>query len=168
MSILKKLKKLVWNDRLANNNTLSKGEGWGEGLISNKIPKQVRDDRKPVTNLSTLLLNYLSTSKKKAAFTLAEVLITIGVIGVVAAMTIPSLQQAYTNHVTEVRLKKFYSTFNNAIRMAESEFGSSDYWTDYWELASDGKSPSEIEKVIEFKKFLMNSELKEIEELIKL
>lgn len=47
--------------------------------------------------------------KKKAAFTLAEVLITLGVIGVVAAMTIPSLIQKYSNERNSAILKEDYS-----------------------------------------------------------
>ena len=35
--------------------------------------------------------NYKKLPKKKLAFTLAEVLITLGIIGVVAAITIPTL-----------------------------------------------------------------------------
>lgn len=65
---------------------------------------------------------------KKAAFTLAEVLITLGVIGVVAAMTLPTLIQANANKVVEARLKKFYSTFNQAIQLAEAEYGDRVYW----------------------------------------
>lgn len=54
--------------------------------------------------------------KKKAAFTLAEVLITLGVIGVVAAMTIPSLIQKYSNERNSAILKRglFYFTANDA------------------------------------------------------
>ena len=46
-------------------------------------------------------------TSRRVAFTLAEVLITIVIVGAVAAMTLPNLMQAYTNHITEVRLKKF-------------------------------------------------------------
>ena len=52
---------------------------------------------------------------KKVAFTLAEVLITLGVIGVVAAFTIPSLIQKYQMKNFEVAFKKQYSVLNNAI-----------------------------------------------------
>ena len=45
----------------------------------------------------------------KSGFTLAEVLITLGVIGVVAAMTMPSLVAHYKEKQTVVALKKFYS-----------------------------------------------------------
>ena len=40
----------------------------------------------------------------KKAFTLAEVLITLGIIGVVAAMTIPSLINAYRERVTVTKV----------------------------------------------------------------
>ena len=57
----------------------------------------------------------LWNNQRKTAFTLAEVLITLGIIGVVAALTMPALIQNYTNNVAETRLKKFYSIMNQAI-----------------------------------------------------
>ena len=62
------------------------------------------------------------------AFTLAEVLITLGVIGVVAAMTMPTLIQNYRKHVVETRLEKFYSMINQAIQMSETVNGDRKYW----------------------------------------
>ena len=44
---------------------------------------------------------------KIRAFTLAEVLITLGIIGIVAAMTFPILMTKYNYKITETRLKKF-------------------------------------------------------------
>lgn len=61
---------------------------------------------------------------KKYGFTLAEVLITLGIIGVVAALTLPTLIQNYRKHVVITSLKKSYSVFSQALRMAEVEFGS--------------------------------------------
>lgn len=66
--------------------------------------------------------------KKKPAFTLAEVLITLGIIGIVAAMTIPSLMSAYRKKVIEVRLVKFYTTINQAIKLAEYDYGEMEGW----------------------------------------
>ena len=66
-------------------------------------------------------------------FTLAEVLITLGIIGVVAAMTLPSLIQKNNNKVVETRLKKFYSSINQAILMAENDYGDKKIW--YEDLA---------------------------------
>ena len=57
----------------------------------------------------------LPTYIRKAAFTLAEVLITLGIIGVVAALTIPSLIQKYQMKSFEVAFKKQYSVLNNTI-----------------------------------------------------
>ena len=64
----------------------------------------------------------------KSAFTLAEVLITLGIIGVVAAMTIPVLVQKYKYQVVEVRLKKFYTSINQAIKLSEVQNGAKELW----------------------------------------
>ena len=67
---------------------------------------------------------------KKCAFTLAEVLITLGIIGVVAAITIPGLNQAYKNQAAATKLRKFHSMMNQAIRMAENDYGDKKDWLD--------------------------------------
>ena len=59
----------------------------------------------------------------KKAFTLAEVLITITIIGVIAALTIPNLIQSYKRHQVEVSVKEMYSILANAIKMAEAQYG---------------------------------------------
>lgn len=62
-------------------------------------------------------------------FTLAEVLITLGIIGVVAAMTMPSLITKYQKNVTAERLKKVYSVLSNAAKRSEVETGEeAKYW----------------------------------------
>lgn len=43
----------------------------------------------------------------KKAFTLAEVLITLGVIGIVASMTLPAIIQKNTERATVAKVKKF-------------------------------------------------------------
>lgn len=48
----------------------------------------------------------------KKAFTLAEVLITLGIIGVVAAITIPGLMENVRNRDLQAQLKKTYSEWN--------------------------------------------------------
>lgn len=77
--------------------------------------------------------------KKIFAFTLAEVLITIGVIGVVAAITIPSLITKSHRIIVENRLKDSYSIMSNAVKMAEEEWGVGFEPTDG--LTSTGWSP---------------------------
>lgn len=49
---------------------------------------------------------------KKIAFTLAEVLITIGIIGIVAAITIPTIIHKVKTYELRVQLKKTYSDLN--------------------------------------------------------
>ena len=62
----------------SENLPLPTGEGWGEGSTFNSATAKQLQKPNNVTN-------------KKAAFTLAEVLITLGIIGVVAALTLPAL-----------------------------------------------------------------------------
>lgn len=62
----------------------------------------------------------------RAAFTLAEVLITLGVIGVVAAMTIPQLMSAYKAHKLRTQFLKSYSTVQQAFKQMEANDESTD------------------------------------------
>ncbi len=62
----------------------------------------------------------------KKGFTLAEVLITLGIIGVVAALTLPSLIQNQQKHSLEVATKKFYSTLSQAVRKYMADEGVDD------------------------------------------
>ena len=65
---------------------------------------------------------------KKSAFTLAEVLITLAIIGVVAAMTIPTLISNYKEKATVTKLKKAYSILNQAYTLAKIDYGTVDQW----------------------------------------
>lgn len=95
--------------------------------------------------------------KRPYAFTLAEVLITLGIIGVVAAMTLPALIQKNNNRVVETRLAKFYTTFNQAIQLAEVEYGDKKDWymdTGGVDLDEDGKPIESTAKIdIWFQKY---------------
>lgn len=64
----------------------------------------------------------------RTAFTLAEVLIVLGIIGLIADMTIPTLHQNIQIKVNVTRLQKAYSTFESALRLAISENGTPDEW----------------------------------------
>ena len=54
-------------------------------------------------------------------FTLAEVLITLGIIGIVAALTIPQLISGYKKRVVETKLQKVHSILSQAVRLSEAE-----------------------------------------------
>ncbi len=58
----------------------------------------------------------------KKAFSLAEVLITLGLIGIVAAMTIPVLFSNINNAKFRNQFKKSISTLNQAALMAQAQY----------------------------------------------
>lgn len=64
-------------------------------------------------------------------FTMAEVLITLGIIGVVVAMTLPAMIHKYDITATETRLKKFYSIYNQALLQSSVKNGPYESWQ-YW------------------------------------
>ena len=80
---------------------------------------------------------------RRAAFTLAEVLITLGIIGVVAAMTMPVLIQNHREKVTVTQLKKTYSVLSQAMLMAVNENGTADMW-DAYQSENDGDSEESV------------------------
>ena len=65
---------------------------------------------------------------KAAAFTLAEVLITLAIIGVVAALTLPGLIQKYEEKATVTKVQKIYSVLTNAYNLAKLEYGEATEW----------------------------------------
>ena len=80
---------------------------------------------------------------KQPAFTLAEVLITLGIIGVVAAMTIPTLITNNQKKQTVVKLQRAISVLNQAYKLSyddvgelgaeeTKDFNSLEYFNTYW------------------------------------
>lgn len=59
----------------------------------------------------------------EGAFTLAEVLITLGIIGIVSAMTLPSLVNKYQAKVLETGFKKSYANLQNAYMLTKASLG---------------------------------------------
>ncbi|MBQ8460338.1 type II secretion system protein [bacterium] len=59
---------------------------------------------------------------RKTGFTLAEVLITIGIIGVVAALTIPTLMANIQGAKFRSQFKKTVSTLHQAVRMSQAQY----------------------------------------------
>lgn len=69
---------------------------------------------------------------KNRAFTLAEVLITLGIIGVVTAMTLPALINKAEKMILKNQFKKAYSNFYNAVLQTQTNLGGNIacyYWT---------------------------------------
>ncbi len=71
----------------------------------------------------------LKNAGKEFAFTLAEVLITLGIIGVVSAMTMPTLIANYQKQVTVNKIKKFYTNINQVIAQAQVDNGEFSSWS---------------------------------------
>ena len=66
-------------------------------------------------------------NKTKFAFTLAETLIILAIIGIVAAMTIPALINFYTEKVTVSKVKKMNAILAEALKFAIIENGNMNY-----------------------------------------
>ena len=92
---------------------------------------------KKLTHLQTdqnnvIINNKLSkcevSMRKKIAFTLAEVLITLGIIGVVAALTLPTVINNYKKTQTITSLKKAYTILNEAMKRSVLDNGDFKDW----------------------------------------
>ena len=70
-------------------------------------------------------------NSNKYAFTLAEVLITLGIIGVVAAMTLPTLINSTRHKELYVGLQKAYSIPQQAVQRMNYEEGLDVTWENY-------------------------------------
>ena len=101
----------------------------------------------------------------KKGFTLAEVLLTLGIIGVVSALTIPTFVRNHQKQVFVTQLKKVYSELaqaadaaiveNNAISLNETKFNGNnpnatlDFFNTYLKIVktcTDDKTPCFAEK----------------------
>src|SRR5574344_2690541 len=94
---------------------------------------------------------------KRTAFTLAEVLIVLGIIGIVASMTIPTLMNKVAKQEYLTALKKFYSTQTDGwSRLLADEGVQQLEDTSVWQsMTSSGCSPS-YAKYASYKPFFDN------------
>lgn len=94
-------------------------------------------------NSLRIVPKFLKEQKRSffSAFTLAEVLITLGIIGVVAALTIPTIITSCQKLITKTRVRKAYAILAQTTRMAEDEYGGVGTWNlaegESWEIARD-------------------------------
>ena len=99
-------------------------------------------------NIATCIRN------RKAAFTLAEVLITLGIIGVVAAMTMPTLIMQHQKKVFVTRVKQTYSIVSNALLSSVADNGAPNTWNFGDDVVVSGNegvdqlnSPENVERI---------------------
>ena len=95
------------------------------------------EDLRDLNNLESLCAIRDRTQWGLLAFTLAEVLITLGIIGVVAALTIANLIQNYREKTTVTQVVKAYSTLSQAFEQAIEDNGTVDGWCTKDELYND-------------------------------
>ena len=93
------------------------------------LTKREGSDSVIINNFSETVFSRFTShfSRKRTAFTLAEVLITLGIIGIVAAMTLPSLITKYKIHELRTRFQKTNSIVNQALKYTLNDLGLSDY-----------------------------------------
>ena len=70
----------------------------------------------------------MTIKSNSSGFTLAEVLITLGIIGVIAALTLPNLITQYQKSATVQGLKVAYSLLSQAVQKSVSENGEINEW----------------------------------------
>lgn len=81
----------------------------------------------------------MSIREKRFAFTLAEALITLVILGVIAALTVPGLKRFSQKETTVIQLKKAYTTMNGVldyviadnITMDIEKVGGDEFFTKY-------------------------------------
>lgn len=73
----------------------------------------------------------------KKAFTLAEILITLAIIGVIAALTLQPLIEKQKKLDTVTKLKKAYTTINEALRRSEADNGEYQFWESGYDLGPE-------------------------------
>ena len=78
---------------------------------------------------------------KKSAFTLAEVLLVLAIIGVIAAVTIPAIMQQSSEKKFSALAKKSLSTLQNAIdlKLATTPIGPGDMGVGLLQWLIDGE-----------------------------
>ena len=126
----------------------------GQSDVPKKLKQVQHDANSPKRTYSPIPL-FTYSPRKRAAFTLAEVLITLGVIGIVAAMTMPVLIGNYQKKVWVNQLKKTISSLEQGFQMMMAEAGV-DKLTDIpeWGLSVGHDDwTSDYPDAIEFKKY---------------
>lgn len=88
-------------------------------MMTMKKPK----DKKLMKN------KYINSVNIKAAFTLAEILLTITIIGIAAALVLPAIMAGQTKNIYETNYRKAVKYVNDAISINIAKGGKSAYYT---------------------------------------
>lgn len=97
----------------------------GGGAPENDAPVRFLDDlfcsKHNLSLVKEVLRTGISAKNSQDAFTMAEVLITLGIIGIIAAMTLPSLIARQRSKVLEAQFHKRISEVSQAIMMLKKD-----------------------------------------------
>jgi prepilin-type N-terminal cleavage/methylation domain-containing protein len=106
----------------------------------------------PANHYCKRLLSHFKEVFKRPAFTLAEILIVIGVVGIIAAITLPTLIQRAREKATIAKVKETYSILTQAYKHAEEEYGTPEGW--YTGTGGMYDQQSHIDMATPMKKFM--------------
>ncbi|MBR2525823.1 type II secretion system protein [bacterium] len=97
--------------------------------------------------------------KKIFAFTLAETLIVMGVIGIVSALTLPNLNSSTGDKEKVAKVKKIYQNLNDAFGRAEAVYGPYSEWhiNDNTEQAKTKRTGERLAEFMKLSKDCSNS-----------
>ena len=76
----------------------------------------------------------------KKGFTLSEVLITLGIVGIIAALTIPTILKNYRNKVYASQLKRVYSQISEAAQAIRNDEQTDNFYTTSAGVPQDSKA----------------------------
>lgn len=106
-------------------------------------------------NAFTVIQRLIFQAKEKLAFTLAETLITLGIIGIVATLTLPTLITNYKRKQLQTQFNSTYAIINQALKLTMNDLeieSSSDFATYYFKNKDNLKQDFvEINKIWESK-----------------
>ena len=94
--------------------------------------------------------------RKFLAFTLAETLIVMGVIGIVSALTLPNLNSSTGEKEKVAKVKKIYSNLNDALGRAVAVYGPLEEWMQASDSTAALQSTRFAERLTEFMKISKN------------
>ena len=110
------------------------------GATGNKAPEKILSIeciRKSISDgFSNLMFG------RNIGFTMAEVLITLGIIGIIAAITLPVLIGNYQKKVTVTKLKRTYTVIAQTIERSKVDYGDVSGWR-LDEIAGSGQASEE-------------------------
>ena len=143
------------SNKQANDNKVDSPLSWiiaSLGQVAHFTSVVIHNDNKvdsPLTTHNSLV--------KAIAFTLAETLVVMGIIGVVAALTIPNLNQSTGDREKVAKVKKIYANLEDAYGRATAVYGPVSEWLTFdfdenGNIDNEARTNRFAERITEFMK----------------